>query len=496
MTSRRAEDPGSPLSRVEQLRTAESDLESQNAELLSLSRALEDERRRYQQLFDRAPLAHLTTDIHGLILEANEAAGRMLQIEPRFLRGKPIASFVVKQEIRRFRTWLLHPEAEEEEDPVFRMHRRQEVTFDARLQVHRNEGSLSWVIRDVTEQLQAERQLWDLNRELEHRVAEQAGEIATVYEQLPLGVVIAKSDKQTPPQLNPRAREILGEAYPFEAEARRALGGEEVRGVTRRFTRQGEERVLAVTAAPIRGQEQITGAVVIFDDVTERDRIDRADKDFVSNASHQLRNPITAIDSAVAALKAGAADDAVERARFLDHLETEAARLARIIDSLLVLSRAQRQDLDAPLTLVPLRPMLERLVSEARPRDGVEISFACENGVAVIAHPGLLEEAIASGIANAVEHTSAGTISVHARDLDEWVSIQIVDSGPGMTRDMRERAFDRFYGSAPTKESAGLGLAIAAAAVRASRGTIDLDSAPGAGTTLRIVLRGAPLLRP
>lgn len=342
-----------------------------------------------------------------------------------------------------------------------------------------------------------ERQLRELKREFEGRVAEQTGEIATVYEQLPVGVAIVRADERHAPRLNPRARQILGDAFPFEAQVDRALQGGDVRSAIIRLAPPGRsEIVLDVTAAPLRGRDdEVIGAVLIFDDVTDREQIERADREFVANAAHQLRTPITAIASAIAALKAGADEDPVERERFVDHLEIEADRLARIIDAMLVLSRAQRRELRVPLTLVRVRPLLERLASEARPSSGVVISYACDDTVAVIAHQGLLEEAVASALANAVEHTKTGSIALTALDVGQRVVIEVADTGPGMAPEVRERAFERFFGSTPTRRSAGLGLAIAAAAVKASHGTIELVSELGAGTQVRIVLPSAPLLR-
>jgi signal transduction histidine kinase len=493
--TRRLEDPelvGSLLSAVRQLRQTEEELERQNAELISLSNALEAERRRYELQFHRSLLPQLRTEADGLIIEANAAAAEMFQVDPRFLPGKPVAAFVVRDDRRRFRAWLLHPEVELQ--PVFRMERRGRISFDAEVRVFDDGEALGWIIRDVTEARLAEEQLWELNRELERRVAEQAGEIATVYEQLPVGVAIVHGSRGAP-TLNPRGRQLVGETFPFVAHVERALNGEEVPLETVRVAPpRRSEVVFEITASPLRDHDgAVTGAVVIFADATDREAIERADREFVTNASHQLRTPITAIAGVVAALKAGADADPAERQRFLHHLETEADRLTRIIDAMLVLSRAQRGELDAPLTLVRVRPLVERLLAEASPADGVARSCDCADTVAVIAHAALLEEAIASALANAVEHTTAGSVSITAFAIGDRVVIEVADTGPGMPPEVRDRAFERFYGASTSRRSAGLGLAIAAAAVRACHGAIELDSAPGAGTRLRIILPGAVL---
>src|SRR5436309_14240250 len=135
-TGRRVEDPefvGSFLSAVQQLRQTELELERQNAELISLSNALDAERRRYEQLFHRALLAQLRTQADGLVIEANAAAAEMLRVNPRFLPGKPLAAFVARGDRRRFRAWLLH--RDDELNPGFRMERRGRVSFDAEVRV-------------------------------------------------------------------------------------------------------------------------------------------------------------------------------------------------------------------------------------------------------------------------------------------------------------------------------------------------------------------------
>jgi PAS domain S-box-containing protein len=483
---------GSLLSAVQQLRRAEAELARQNADLVATATALDAERRRYRRLFDRARLAYLTTDWSGRIIDANIAAAQMLQVEPQSLTGQPIASVVAPGDRARVQSWLV--DALDYQNRVIRLCRGRDLVFDAELFMFRDEETVSWMLREVTSELQARQQIRDHNRKLELQVAEQAIEIDTVYDQLPIGVAIVRAlPDHNVESLNRRGRELLGDAFPFDEQVRSALLGQVVHTVQLNVG----ERVLEVSAVPIRDHGgAIARAVLTFDDITERMRVERAHQDFIANSSHQLRTPIAAIGSAVAALKAGAAAVPKERDRFLGHLDAEVERLARIIEAMLVLSRAQRRHLDAPLTLIRLRPLLERLVADTRPVDGVELTLECASNVGVIAHQALLEEALANVLANAAEHTRSGTISVAARRQLDKVEIEIADTGPGMAPEIRQRAFERFFGSTPTRRSAGLGLAIAAAAVEASRGRIDLDSEPGVGTRVRMRLFGAPLLPP
>jgi PAS domain S-box-containing protein len=469
---------GSLMASVKQLRAAQDELEA--------------ERRRYRALFQHAPLAHLTTDARGRILDANDATADLLQADAASLVAKDLSTFVVPDERVGFQSWFT--KATDADRPVFRFAGLRSVTFDAEVRVSANEDGLGWVLRDVTEELRSKRAISELKRELARAVAEHAAEIATVYDWIPVGIAVVSAADGNAFRLNHRGREILGDEFPLHPLAERALAGEEVRGEL--VPLSDRSSVLEVTAAPVRGVgDSITAATLSFHDVTDRDRLDRADREFVSNAAHQLRTPITAIAAALAALKAGAGEDVEERSRFLDHLETETERLARIIDAMLVLSRAQRRELDPALTLVRLRPLLQRLASEVTPAPGVDVSWQCDHELGVIAHQALLEEAIANALTNAVEHTRIGTVSVTAEKSGDEIVIEVADTGRGMEPAIRDRAFERFFSSTPTRRSAGLGLAIAAAAVRASRGTIELDSEPGEGTRLRIRLRAAPLRR-
>jgi two-component system phosphate regulon sensor histidine kinase PhoR len=239
----------------------------------------------------------------------------------------------------------------------------------------------------------------------------------------------------------------------------------------------------------------------VFTDVTERDRTRRADAEFVENAAHQLRNPISAIVSSIAALEAGAQLEERERERFMTHIARETARLETLVEALLTLAGIQQQQQQeqqrlALVELVPLRRLLDQLVAAAALRDGVKARVTCGTRVAVVGDRDLLAQAFGNVIANAAQHTERGVIRIRARLDGGTVTVDITDSGPGVAEDARDRVFDRFFrGSTNGGRGSGLGLAIALAAVQAHDARLELlDQREGEGARFRFTIPGARLL--
>jgi signal transduction histidine kinase/HAMP domain-containing protein len=231
-------------------------------------------------------------------------------------------------------------------------------------------------------------------------------------------------------------------------------------------------------------------AVIVLTDVSVRERRERAEREFVANAAHELRTPLATITGSIQVLQAGAKDDAEQRDRFLKHIEREAARLTRLTRALLVLARAQTGAETPRLTAVEIKPLLEAIAADAQPEGEVRIEVDCPAGLEVLAEQDLVEQAVSNLVANAVEHTPEGKITLSADKLPNGgVSLEVSDTGQGIPHERQDRIFDRFYrpgGRDP--RNFGLGLAIVRDAVQALGGRIELDSAPGRGTTVRITL--------
>ncbi|MGH3014927.1 MAG: sensor histidine kinase, partial [Gaiellaceae bacterium] len=252
-----------------------------------------------------------------------------------------------------------------------------------------------------------------------------------------------------------------------------------------------EDATIALVGVPAGPGTQT--AILVLADVSERERRERAEREFVTNAAHELRTPLAAIASAVEVLQSGAKEERAERDRFLASIERQSARLGRLAHTLLTLARAQTRPDEAMREVVPVRPLLDEVAAGLALRPGVEVRVESPRGLAVLGDRDLLQQALGNLAGNAAKHTEQGSVELSARPLPNGaVVLEVRDTGPGMDTVEQERAFERFYqGSEPRSEGFGLGLAIVRQAVRSLGGTVELESAPGQGTTARIVLDGA-----
>jgi two-component system, OmpR family, phosphate regulon sensor histidine kinase PhoR len=253
-----------------------------------------------------------------------------------------------------------------------------------------------------------------------------------------------------------------------------------------------EDRAFWIEGVP--PSEQAENAILIVEDVTEREQARRSEREFVENAAHELRTPLAAIISIMDVLEGGAKDVPEARDRFLKHLRVHSERLSRLARSLLVLARLQAGG-QARLTAVPVRPLLEEVAQGLKPFVGVEISVRAPSDLGAIAEPELLHRVVANVAENAAKHTRAGQIVLEASEREETTEIEIRDTGQGMSESEQARAFQRFYRSdGRGTDGFGLGLAIAREAANALSATIELDSEPGAGTRVRVALPSAKIL--
>jgi signal transduction histidine kinase/HAMP domain-containing protein len=251
-----------------------------------------------------------------------------------------------------------------------------------------------------------------------------------------------------------------------------------------------EERAFTLVGIP--AQPEGDTVMIVLDDLTEQERRELAEREFVANAAHELRTPLTTIIGAVEVLQAGAKNDPVERDRFLAHIERESARLARLTRALLTLARAHAGQEKPRSEPVPLAPLLQEVADDLRPPEGVAVELDCPPDLTANVNRDLLEQVLRNLGENAAKHTQQGRVVLRAYAVGSTLRVEVEDTGVGMTADTQRHVFDRFYrGKDRDAEGFGLGLAIVRQTVRSLDGRIELDSAPSKGTRVRIVLERA-----
>jgi PAS domain S-box-containing protein len=257
----------------------------------------------------------------------------------------------------------------------------------------------------------------------------------------------------------------------------------------------GRMRAVEMSVAPLREEDgTISSAVLTTVDITEREQRERADREFLANAAHQLRTPLAAIRGAVEVLQAGAKDDPETRDRFLAHIERESERLTRLARALLTLARAQSQREELRTEIVLLEPVLRDVVGRIDPPPGIALELRCPPELAALSSPELLEESLTCLADNAVRYAQH-QIVLEGRHEGPNLIVEVRDDGPGMPREEQERVFERFY-RARDGSGFGLGLAIAAQAAEAMGATLEIVSRPGTGTAARLVVPAVHMLAP
>jgi two-component system OmpR family sensor kinase len=222
-------------------------------------------------------------------------------------------------------------------------------------------------------------------------------------------------------------------------------------------------------------------------------------RQFVADASHELRTPLTTIRGFAELYRQGAAAPE-DTAKLVRRIEDEAARMGLLVEDLLLLARL---DLQRPIELVPVElPVLASdAVQAARavaPERTIRLDLAAgSDPLVVLGDDARLRQVIGNLMTNALTHTPPDApITLRLRaEPGNLAVVEVIDGGPGLTPEQRERVFERFYraDAARTRRTegatgTGLGLAIVAALVAAHHGMVEVESEPGRGSTFRVRL--------
>jgi two-component system phosphate regulon sensor histidine kinase PhoR len=256
-------------------------------------------------------------------------------------------------------------------------------------------------------------------------------------------------------------------------------------------------RILA-HAAPLSGDDE--GLLVVFVDVTELRRLESLRRDFVANASHELRTPIAAVRSATETLRGGALDEPDAAVRFVDIIERNAQRLQSLVEDMLELSKLESNEFKLKRERVELGsvvPIVLALFRERAEKKGVRLAAELpRDPAAVVGDARALEHVLSNLVDNAVKYCPSGArIIVRAAPEGERVRLVVADDGPGIAPEHLSRVFERFYrvdaGRSRELGGTGLGLSIVKHMVEAMRGRVAVESEVGRGSTFTVSLPNA-----
>ena len=270
------------------------------------------------------------------------------------------------------------------------------------------------------------------------------------------------------------------------------------------LVRHDERLVLRIIASPFLDENGLTlGTVYLFDDITREKEIDQMKSDFISLVSHELRTPLTSIIGFVSFIldgKAGAIND--RQRNSLARVQRQSKRLAALINDLLDISRIESGRIQMEQEPVSLLEIVTQRIEEIRPQadeKSIQLDLTAPESVPEIrGDEARLGQVFTNLIGNAIKFTpNKGEVNVKLKVDGNLLHVEIIDTGPGIPAEERQKVFDKFYQlsdiSTRQQGGTGLGLPITKSIVEAHGGKLWIDDGnQGKGSNFQFVL---PLVR-
>ena len=263
-----------------------------------------------------------------------------------------------------------------------------------------------------------------------------------------------------------------------------------------------EDRDLEISAVPIRNDgDGVTGAVVLFHDITQLKRADKVRRDFVANVSHELRTPLSILRGYIETLLDQPETSRGELVRILEVMERHSNRLGLLVEDLLTLAQLESTTPDLQLSDVNLRELLDNVIRdwekkfvEKKLRVTVDVT---PDSRLVLADETRLQEVLYNLLDNAVKYSREnGQIDFQVQRWNGEIAVSVIDDGIGISKGDLPRIFERFYRADKARSGelggTGLGLAIVKHIAQLHGGRVEAESELGAGTTIRVILPARP----
>lgn len=258
---------------------------------------------------------------------------------------------------------------------------------------------------------------------------------------------------------------------------------------------QGSE-ILKFKASRIKNNDIVEGAVVIVQDISQQERLEKLRNEFMANVSHEFRTPLSIIKGSAELLADDALDTEEDKHRYYDRIMTEATALEHLVRDLLDQSKLKAGRIELKIGLMNAEDLLEDIVEKMKPIAGnknIKLEFIPCGAPDVAGDYDRLRQVSIIFIDNAIKFTpEGGTITVSTRYDDDYVYMSFKDTGMGIAEKDLPYVFERFYkvdkARGGSETGSGLGLSIAWQIADLHKGTITVDSTLGEGTTFTAII--------
>ncbi|TYC51034.1 histidine kinase [Weissella muntiaci] len=339
------------------------------------------------------------------------------------------------------------------------------------------------------------------------QLQQQDATLQTLLANLPIGVLQIEADRRLS-MINDRAADVLGlerssvdkayddiiQQHQLLSMIERGLADHEPGREQINAQSSGQAKVLDVTTVYYRTRSNHFALLVLLYDITDLTRLQNGQNDFVANASHELRTPLTAISGFVETLLAGAADDVEVRQEFLEIIQSETKRLLALTEDILTLAKnnlhtKQRE----PIKLANISQDIIRSEERRIKEQNLQVVDHINQHLTVDYTVEPIYQILNNLITNAVKYNRQnGKIDVYAHVSNMILTLQVKDTGLGISSEEQARIFERFYRVDKSRQKqiagTGLGLSIIQNLIDQADGTVTVDSQVGVGTTMTVVL--------
>jgi PAS domain S-box-containing protein len=254
-----------------------------------------------------------------------------------------------------------------------------------------------------------------------------------------------------------------------------------------------ENVIMRIVIASIEDEKNISvGAVVLFRDITEFEKLEMMRRDYVANVSHELRSPLTSIRGLIEPLMDSIVTDEEDIKRYYEIIYRESLRLSRLVDDIMELSRLQTNDSIIEKTAMDLNSVIEMVYERFKLLDvNINLIYNSVELPKVYSNYDRIEQVLVILLDNAYKFTpEGGKIEIITEVRKKDILISVKDTGIGITNEDLPFVFDRFYKSdkSRTKRGTGLGLSIAKEILSIMGEKIDVKSEHGVGSSFEFTV--------